>query len=131
MQSKGKDVSLLEDTEWTLDLAFLIDIIWKLNHLNCELQGKDKTVAEILSCLNAFKAKTNIFCMHLQKKKVLHFPSLQLVLKNNASAFEIFDRVAENCCELIHRLLEEFDNRFCDPDQVEPCVIHLQSFYEH
>ena len=54
MQSKGKDVSLLEDTEWTLDLAFLTDITGKLNHLNCELQGKDKTVAEMLSCLNAF-----------------------------------------------------------------------------
>ena len=26
MQSEGKDVSLLEDTEWTLELAFLTDI---------------------------------------------------------------------------------------------------------
>nr|XP_024661558.1 general transcription factor II-I repeat domain-containing protein 2A-like [Maylandia zebra] len=41
MQSKGEDTSLLEDTEWTLDLAFLTDITGKLNHLNCELQGKD------------------------------------------------------------------------------------------
>lgn len=116
MQSKGKDVSLLEDTEWTLDLAFLTDITGKLNHLNCELQGKDKTVAEMLSGLNAFKAKMNIFCMHL------HFPSLQLVLKDNASASETFDRVAEKYCEVIHRLLQEFDNRFSDLDQLEPCV---------
>ncbi|KAK3508687.1 hypothetical protein QTP70_004201 [Hemibagrus guttatus] len=41
MQSKGEDVSLLKDTEWTLDLAFLTDITGRLNHLNCELQGKD------------------------------------------------------------------------------------------
>ncbi|KAI7790228.1 hypothetical protein IRJ41_001037 [Triplophysa rosa] len=39
-QSKGEDVSLLEDTEWTLDLAFLTDITGKLNDLNCQLQGK-------------------------------------------------------------------------------------------
>lgn len=34
-QSEGEDVSLLEDTEWTLDLAFLTDVIGKLNDLNC------------------------------------------------------------------------------------------------
>ncbi|KAK3525004.1 hypothetical protein QTP86_012879 [Hemibagrus guttatus] len=44
MQSKGEDVSLLEDTEWTLDLAFLTDITGKLNHLNCELQGKGEPI---------------------------------------------------------------------------------------
>ncbi|KAK3527063.1 hypothetical protein QTP86_008646 [Hemibagrus guttatus] len=42
MQSKGEDVSLLKDTEWTLDLAFLTDITGRLNHLNCELQGKEE-----------------------------------------------------------------------------------------
>lgn len=47
MQSKGEDVSLLDDTEWTLDLAFLTDITGKLNPLNCELQGKGKTVVDI------------------------------------------------------------------------------------
>ena len=53
---------------------------------------------------------------------MLHFPSLQLVLKDNASASETFDRVAEKYYEVIHRLLQEFDNRFCDLDQLEPCV---------
>ena len=43
MQSKGEDTLLLEDTEWILALAFLTDITGKLNHLNCELQGKGKT----------------------------------------------------------------------------------------
>ncbi|XP_054644460.1 uncharacterized protein LOC129188240 isoform X2 [Dunckerocampus dactyliophorus] len=41
MQSRGEDTSLLEDTDWTLDLAFLTDITEKLNSLNRELQGKD------------------------------------------------------------------------------------------
>ena len=60
--------------------------------------------------------------MYLQKKKLLHFSSLQLMLKNNASASETFDRVAENYCQVIHRLFQEFDNRLCDLDQLEPCV---------
>ena len=96
MQSKDKDVSLSEDTEWTLDLAFLTDITGKLNHLDCELQCKDKIVAEMLSCLNPFKAKMNIFYIHLQKKKVLHFSALQLVQNDNDSASETFDRIVEN-----------------------------------
>ncbi|TWW54027.1 hypothetical protein D4764_0190120 [Takifugu flavidus] len=40
MQSRGEDAALLEDTGWTLDLAFLMDITGKRNSLNWELQGK-------------------------------------------------------------------------------------------
>ncbi|TWW53532.1 Zinc finger BED domain-containing protein 5 [Takifugu flavidus] len=40
MQSRGEDAALLEDTGWTLDLAFLTDITGKQNSLNWELQGK-------------------------------------------------------------------------------------------
>ena len=68
MQSKGEDASLLEDTEWTLELAFLLEITGKLNHLNCELQGKGKNVADMINALNAFKAQMSVFFMHLQRK---------------------------------------------------------------
>ncbi|TWW67064.1 hypothetical protein D4764_02G0001050 [Takifugu flavidus] len=40
VQSRGEDAALLEDTGWTLDLAFLTDITGKRNSLNWELQGK-------------------------------------------------------------------------------------------
>ena len=56
MLSKGEDASLLEEPVWLLDLAFLTDLTEKLNHLNRELQGKDKTVAHMMSAVNAFKA---------------------------------------------------------------------------
>ncbi|TWW74008.1 hypothetical protein D4764_14G0000090 [Takifugu flavidus] len=65
MQSRGEDAALLEDTGWTLDLAFLTDITGKRNSLNWELQGKEQ--------------------------KVLHFPSVQMVLRDNASACEALD----------------------------------------
>ena len=127
MQSKGEDVSLLEGTEWTLDLAFLTDITGKLNHLNCELQGKGKTVVDMISALNAFKAKMNIFSVHLQRKKMLHFPSVQSVLKDNASASEALDKNAEKYCQVINRLGQEFEDRFCDLDQLEPCVSFISN----
>ena len=124
---QSKDVSLLEDTEWTLDLAFLTDITRKLNRLNCELHGKGKPVADMISALNAFKAKMNIFSVHLQRRKMLHFPSVQAVLKDNASASETFDRVAEKYCQVINRLGQEFENRFFDFDQLEPCASFISS----
>uniref|UniRef100_A0A8C6L134 DUF4371 domain-containing protein n=1 Tax=Nothobranchius furzeri TaxID=105023 RepID=A0A8C6L134_NOTFU len=127
IQSKGDDISLLEDTEWIPDLAFLTDITGKLNHLNCELQGKGKTVADMISAVNAFKAKMNIFSVHLQKKRVLHFPSVQSVLNDNASASETFDKVVDKYSEVINRLGQEFENRFHDFDQLEPCVSFISN----
>ncbi|XP_070408067.1 general transcription factor II-I repeat domain-containing protein 2B-like [Nothobranchius furzeri] len=127
MQSKGEDISLLEDIEWILDLAFLTDITGKLNHLNCELQGKGKTVADMISAVNAFKAKMNIFSVHLQKKRVLHFPAVQSVLNDNASASETFDKVVDKYSEVINRLGQEFENRFRDFDQLEPCVSFISN----
>ena len=127
LQSKGEDASLLEDTEWILDLAFLTDITGKLNHLNCQLQGKGKTVADMISAVNAFKAMMSIFSVHLQRKKVLHFPSVQSVLQDNASASGAFDKAAEKYSQVINRLGQEFENRFCDFDQLEPCVSFISN----
>lgn len=53
-QIKGEDTLLLKNTEWTLDLAFVTDITVKSNHLNCELEGKGKPIADMMSALNAF-----------------------------------------------------------------------------
>lgn len=46
-------------------LAFLMDITGKLNSLNCELQCKCKSAADMISALDGFKAKINIFSMYL------------------------------------------------------------------
>ncbi|QQP54701.1 Uncharacterized protein FKW44_007616, partial [Caligus rogercresseyi] len=127
MKSRDEDTSMLEDTAWLLDLAFLTDITGKLNNLNRALQGKGKTVADMISALNAFKAQMNIFSAHLQRKKVLHFPSLQMVLKDNVSASESFGKVAEKYSQVINRLGQEFESRFCDIDKLEPCVSFISN----
>lgn len=116
MLSKGKDASLLED------LAFLTDLTEKLNNLNRELQGKDKTVAHMISAVNAFKAKMNIFSAQVEGKKMLHFPSVQAVLKDNVSASAALDKVVTKYSQAINRLGQEFEDRFCDFEKLEPCV---------
>ena len=43
---------------------------------------------------------------------MLHFPSVQPVLEDKASAPETFDKVAEKYCQVISRLRQEFEDRF-------------------
>lgn len=57
----------------------------------------------MISALNVFKAKMNIFS-GFTEKKVLHFPSVQSVLKATPSASQEFDKVAEKDWEVINRL---------------------------
>ena len=122
MLSKGEDASLLEEPVWLLDLAFLTDLTEKLNHLNRELQGKDKAVAHKISAVNAFKAKMNIFSAQVEKKKMLHFSSVQAVLKDNVSASAALDEVVTKHSQVINRLGQELEDRFCDFEKLEPCV---------
>ena len=46
MEERGEDTSILSDAGWVLDLAFLTDLTGKLNQLNLQLQGNDKTVCD-------------------------------------------------------------------------------------
>ncbi|KAI4812243.1 hypothetical protein KUCAC02_023645, partial [Chaenocephalus aceratus] len=60
-------------------------------------------------------------------KKVLHFPSVQSVLHDNASASGAFDKAAEKYSQVINRLGQEFENRFSDFGQLEPCVSFISN----
>lgn len=42
METREEDTTLLSDPKRLLDLAFLTDVTEKINHLNLQLQGKDK-----------------------------------------------------------------------------------------
>ena len=61
MEARNEDTTMLSDTEWPLDLAFLADVTEILNNLNCELQGKRKTISDMISAVKAFKAKLGLF----------------------------------------------------------------------
>ena len=68
---KHAEYTQLNDDQWLLDLAFLTDLTNMLNELNLELQGKDKTVVNMISSVNAFKRK-----MQLLLKVWLYFISI-------------------------------------------------------
>ncbi|KAL7375143.1 hypothetical protein ABVT39_012693 [Epinephelus coioides] len=51
-----------------------------------------------------------------------YFVEKKSVLNDNASASAAFDKVVEKYSQVINRLRQEFENRFCDFDQLETCV---------
>lgn len=92
----------------------------KLYHFNHELQGKAKTFDFFtLSAVNAFKAKMNFF-VQLERKKVEHFLCVKAVFNDNSSASAALDEAVKKYSQVINR--QEFENRFRDFEQLEPCV---------
>lgn len=63
--TKHAEYKQLDDDQWLLDLAFLTDLTNMLNELNLELQGKDKTVVNMISSVNAFKRKLQLLSSKL------------------------------------------------------------------
>ena len=53
---------------------------------------------------------------------MLHFSSVQAVLKDNVSASAALDEVVTKYSQVINRLGQEFEDRFCDFEKLEPCV---------
>ncbi|XP_069059006.1 general transcription factor II-I repeat domain-containing protein 2-like isoform X1 [Pleurodeles waltl] len=121
MESRNEDTAQLSNTEWLLDLAFLTDVTEKLNVLNCELRGKNKTITNIISAVKTFKSKLNLFIQHVQKNKMQHFPSVLQILSENKAEAELLD--TEKYSRLLVRLNQEFTDRFSDLEQLEPCVM--------
>ncbi|XP_061450843.1 general transcription factor II-I repeat domain-containing protein 2-like isoform X2 [Rhineura floridana] len=79
-RSKDQYVEQLDDKFWLVDLAFLADLMQKLNILNFELQGRDKHISGMLTAVNTFKDKLRLWKSHLQRKSLLYFPAMKQVI---------------------------------------------------
>ena len=60
MTHKYKIFPELNDYMWIDNLAFLVDITGHLNIINKGLQGKNKLIYEMYTCINAFKIKLQL-----------------------------------------------------------------------
>ncbi|PNF14494.1 hypothetical protein B7P43_G16172 [Cryptotermes secundus] len=70
----------LDEISWLLDLAFLTDITSKLNELTLELQGKVRNISSMISVVNAFQKKLQLWIAHLNRNSFSHFPHMKSVL---------------------------------------------------
>lgn len=77
LKKAGKFLSLMGNDEFNATVYFLSDVFHHLNQLNMELQGRDKTVLELVEKFHAFLRKLSLFSADLCPGKMLHFPTLR------------------------------------------------------
>uniref|UniRef100_UPI003AB06FCF zinc finger BED domain-containing protein 5-like n=1 Tax=Centroberyx gerrardi TaxID=166262 RepID=UPI003AB06FCF len=108
-QSKSKGAAdhlhIMQDREYMCNVAFLADIFSHLNALNLQLQGKEKSVVDMVEKLDAFGNKLDLFHTDLLSGRLLHFNTLKTVGVSN---------VTENMKKFITQLRENFSARFDD-----------------
>ncbi|RXM32299.1 General transcription factor II-I repeat domain-containing protein 2 [Acipenser ruthenus] len=99
---------MVRDDEFMAKLFFLSDIFGHLNTLNLELQGRDKTIIDLVEKLNAFQSKLSLFSSDLHLQKLLHFPQL----RNFTASSSV--KVTNVMSDFLIKLKDNFADRFQD-----------------
>ena len=77
------------DDNFMVDVWFLSDIFKHLNDLNVGLQGRDKTVIDLVEQMRAFQIKLDIFTNDLTTGRMLHFPTLRKCISSPAQITDV------------------------------------------
>ncbi|RVE42541.1 hypothetical protein evm_012821 [Chilo suppressalis] len=77
LDERGDDCQQLCDLDWQCDLAFLADFTGKLSTLNLNLQGKNKTLTEMMSSIAAFQCQTASMIVDIEKIKFEQFANIK------------------------------------------------------
>lgn len=77
-------LSRILDDNFMADACFLSDIFKHLNDLNLALQGRDKTVIDLVEQMRAFPVKLDLFATDLSTGRMLHFPTLRKCISSPA-----------------------------------------------
>ena len=73
MESRNEDTIQFLNIVWLLDLAFGTSDRKIECPVNCWLQGKQMTIADMISAVKAFKSKLNLLIQQVQQRKMQHF----------------------------------------------------------
>jgi len=104
----------LNDESWLSDLAFLTDFTSILSDLNLELQGKNKTIIEMISSINVYKSKFIMLIEDLQQSNLNNFPNMSDHLQKHQNCnYNIEKYVAE-----IKKVIDDFEIRFHDFEKI-------------
>lgn len=106
-------LSLMLDDGFVSNMCFLSDIFHHLNQLNLGLQGRNKTVVDIVESLTAFQMKLDLFSSDLTDR-MLQFPTLCNFIKSSTS--EVKPKVTQLMTDFIDKLRGNFAERFDDFD---------------
>ena len=121
LDTLGERTEKLKDPVWVKKLSFLTDFMGHYNSLNLQLQGKGKNIIELLSSINAFKAKLKLFASQLKRQNFQYFPYLEKhITLTGESNTEMF-------CSEIENFNQEFERRFTSLNNIQP-VFEFISF---
>ncbi|XP_051259245.1 general transcription factor II-I repeat domain-containing protein 2-like [Dicentrarchus labrax] len=123
LASRHAEYTQLNEDQWLLDLAFLTDLTNMLNDLNVELQGKDKTVVNMISSVNVFKRKMQHLGSKLQRHDLANFQNLVSELERQGKACAQLD--SGRYTVQIENLLSDFNKRFQDFALLEPVATFM------
>lgn len=119
IQAKGEYVPELQDEKWLMKLAFLTDTTEKLNELNKDLQGKDKTVIDMTTFIKTFKSQIQVYASQLRQGDLRNFKNMEEECTHNSNRdFDTFISQLEN-------LRLEFQRRFSDFDALEDVICFM------
>lgn len=99
------------DDGFVSQMCFLSDIFHHLYVLNLTLQGRDKTVVDLIEKLTLFSSDST--------KRMLHFPTLHDFIKSSTSP-----KVTPTMSEFVSKLRDNFATRFNEFD-MPTVVLHF------
>ncbi|KAK1888327.1 General transcription factor II-I repeat domain containing protein 2 [Dissostichus eleginoides] len=94
-----------------------------LNELNLELQGKDRTVVDMISSVNAFKRRLHLLCSKLQRKDLANFQNIASELEKQGKDSALLD--SARYTEQVNNITSDFEKRFRDFALLEPCATFM------
>lgn len=118
LEERGDDYQQLRDLDWQCDLAFLADFTGKLSTLNLELQGKNKTVTEMMSSIAAFQSQTASMIVDIEKKKFQQFVNI----KDHMEKHPTYNFIPDKYTAEIKAVVSDFEIRFSDFKKIEKLV---------
>ena len=103
------------------DLAFLADFTGRLSALNLQLQGKSKSISELISAIGAFKMQIPSLISDLEEKRFNFFSNI----KNHLQNYPHTTWNPEKYVIEIHVVSHEFEAGFSDFKKIEGIVEYM------
>jgi zinc finger BED domain-containing protein 5/7/8/9 len=102
-------ISFISNADDMFAVAFLADIMSKLNELNLKLQGRGRTIVDLCQDVSGFQLKLQLYRHDLETtQKHLYFPKLNTMIEQFPD--DLFEN--EWALAFIDNLLEQFNSRF-------------------
>ncbi|XP_036144913.1 general transcription factor II-I repeat domain-containing protein 2B-like [Monomorium pharaonis] len=101
--------SFFEDVNSLCELALITDMTNHLNILNLKLQKTNQVISQLVSHVDSFRRKLQLFKSQLESNILHFFPSCQILFKEYGT-----DCNFKKYINIIDSLINQFDRRFND-----------------